>query len=607
MQSSPDTADRPDLPQLHFGVLGSLRIQSGDVPVQVGPLRQRVALAILLCRANRVVPVSDISDAIWRTGAPRSAHKNVQVYISLLRGALFPSGDAERLVYTFPGYRIRLAPAELDVLRYEELARSGRAAARQGDIAAAARALQGALRMWRGPALADLATLPVIEDEAARLNDHRVAVYEDWAEAELRLGNHALVLEDIDDMVRLHPTRERLRWVQMIALSRSGRHVKALAEYDDLRVSLSRELGLEPSAALQRLYKEILTGDSPDRPAGGVAHRAASAREVLAHTAQLPRDMDDFTGRAAELSDLVATMGNAEADAVKVAVIGGPPGVGKTTLAVRAAHQLRRRFHDGQLFMNMRAPRGRPRTASDVLGQLLRMLGLEGSLPRRLEERAALYRAYMAERSILVLIDNVSDSEVARWLLPGTGRSGVLITSRRRLLALDATRHLVVRPFAEEEAVALLARMVNDGRIEAEPAAANLVATRCGGLPLAIRIAGTKLRLQPHLSVPQLADRLSGDRRLLGALQVGDLSLDGCARAFESELSPQDWGNLRGLGRLPSARFSPGDIAAVLGVRDQQAERVLDALLEVHAVEVVSDGQFALPRWLHAYLRHGVT
>jgi DNA-binding SARP family transcriptional activator len=600
---SPDLPSQEDLPGISFSLLGPLEVRSAAGPVMAGPLKQRIALAILLCHANKVVPVADLSDAIWGTDTPRTAHKNLQVHISLLRGILFPVDGAKRLAYRYPGYRIQVGPAELDVLEYQQKVRDGRAAARHGDIQLAAVTLHSALRLWRGDALADLASVPAVGAEAIHLNNHRAAVYEDWAEAELQLGNHALILEEIEEMVRRHPTRERLRRVQLLALSRSGRHVEALAEYDDLRVTLSREFGLEPSGALQHLYQAILSGDPVARPPSpAAAALAAGPGDVIPHFSQLPRDADDFTGREEELSALVAAMSKATASRVKVAVIGGPPGVGKTTLAVRAAHQLTDRFPDGQLFISMRMPSGRPRTALDALGQLLHMAGLDGPLPRQLEERAALYRAFMAERALLLLIDDVSDPATARWLLPGTGRSGVLVTSRRQLLALDATHHLEVRPFSADEAARLLAQMIGQSRIAAERPAVDLVATRCGGLPLAIRIVGTKLRLQPHLSLALLASRLADERRLLDTLEIGGLSLRCCAQACEREMTARDLANLRRLGSLPGEDFSLEDAAAGLDVDGPAAEHLLEVLLEAHAVTVTGDGRFAIPRWLHAYL-----
>ena len=487
------------------------------------------------------------------------------------------------------------------MLAYQQLVRDGRGAARTATSswrpARCAAPADMARRSARRPGLG-----PRGRAEAAHLNNHRAAVYEDWAEAELQLGNHALILEEIEEMVRRHPTRERLRRVQLLALSRSGRHVEALAEYDDLRVTLSREFGLEPSGALQHLYQAILSGDPAARPPSRAAVLPAAAGEVIPHASQLPRDADDFTGREEELGALVAAISKASASRVKVAVIGGPPGVGKTTLAVRAAHQLRDRFPDGQLFMSMRLPSGRPRTALDALGHLLHMAGLDGPLPRQLEERAALYRAFMAERALLLLIDDVSDPVAARWVLPGTGRSGVLVTSRRQLPALDATHHLEVRPFSGAEAARLLAEMIGQPRVAAERPAVDLITARCSGLPLAIRIVGTKLRLQPHLSLTQLASWLADERRLLDTLEIGGLSLRSCAQACERELAARNWATLRRLGSLPDREFSLEDAAATLDVDGPKAEHLLEVLLEAHAVAVTGDGRFEIPRWLHAYL-----
>ena len=277
-QGSPDLPSREGLPGLSFSLLGPLEVRSAVGPVMAGPLKQRIALAILLCHANKVVPVADLSGAIWGTDTPRTAHKNLQVHISLLRGLLFPGDGAERLAYRYPGYRIRVGTDELDVLGYQQLVRDGRAAARNGDTQLAASTLHQALRVWRGDALADLTSVPAVGAEATHLNNHRAAVYEDWAEAELQLGNHALILEEIEDVVRRHPMRERLRRVQLLALSRSGRHVEALAEYDELRVTLSREFGLELSGALQQLCQAILSGDPVARPASPPSPPRCSTR-----------------------------------------------------------------------------------------------------------------------------------------------------------------------------------------------------------------------------------------------------------------------------------------------------------------------------------------
>ena len=588
--------------RLQFSVLGPLEVRSGGTELKIGPLKQRIALAILLCHANRVVPVTDLSEAIWGSDTPRTAHKNLQVYISLLRSILFPGDGAARLSYRFPGYRIEIAPAELDLLTFEGLVRGGRAAIQRGDAAAGTRLLHAALKTWRGTALTDLAGLPVLDAEANRLNNLRASVVEDWAEAELALGNHAGILDEIQEQVSRHPLRERLRRVQLLALSRSGRHTEALAEYDELRVCLSRELGLEPSLALRQVYRAILAGDPGVRPPVTAVKAQAASREVLAHTALLPPAASKFVGREAELATLAATMRGGPGGVVRACVLAGPPGAGKTALAVRACHQLRDVFRDGQLLLPMRTPGGKSRTALDLLGQFLRMTGLDGAMPRRLEERAALYRAFMASRTMLLVLDDTADASVVPWLLPGATGNGVLVTSRRRLVTFDASCHLDVGPFTAAEAVSFLAEMIGTRRVEAEPEAALAIVESCGRLPLAVRTAGSKLLLQPYLPLAALARRLSDDAELFDVLEIGALSLRACMADLVRELGPGQSQALRTMAALPAAGWELDAVASAFGRSRQRAEHLIEELLEVNALEAARDGQFALPRLLRAYL-----
>jgi DNA-binding SARP family transcriptional activator len=583
-------------------VLGPLEVRSGGTELKIGPLKQRIALAILLCHANRVVPVTDLSEAIWGSDTPRTAHKNLQVYISLLRSILFPGDGAARLSYRFPGYRIEIAPAELDLLTFEGLVRGGRAAIQRGDAAAGTRLLHAALKTWRGTALTDLASLPVLDAEANRLNSLRASVVEDWAEAELALGNHAGALDEIQEQVSRHPLRERLRRVQLLALSRSGRHTEALAEYDELRVCLSREFGLEPSLALRQVYRAILAGDPGVRPPVTAVKAQAASREVLAHTALLPPAASKFVGREAELATLAAAMRGGPGGVVRACVLAGPPGAGKTTLAVRACHQLRDVFRDGQLLLPMRTPGGKSRTALDLLGQFLRMTGLDGAMPRRLEERAALYRAFMASRTMLLVLDDTADASVVPWLLPGATGNGVLVTSRRRLVTFDASCHLDVGSFTAAEAMSFLAEMIGTRRVEAEPEAALAIVESCGRLPLAVRTAGSKLLLQPYLPLAALAQRLSDDAELFDVLEIGALSLRACMADLVRELGPGQLQALRTMAALPAADWELDAVASAFGRSRQRAEHLIEELLEVNALEAARDGQFTLPRLLRVYL-----
>jgi DNA-binding SARP family transcriptional activator len=588
-------------PAVQFGVLGPLEVRSGESPLKVGPLKQRIALALLLCHANKVVSVATLSDALWGLDMPRTAHKNLQVYISLLRGILFPGAGADRVSYHFPGYRIQLDPPELDLLMFEHIVRAGRATIQRGDVAGGARTLRTALGLWRGTALADLSSLPLLDAEASRLDRLRASVYEDWAEAELVLGNHSIILDQIEEQVRRHPLRERLRRVQLLALARSGRQVEALAEYDELRVSLARDLGLEPSGALRQVYQAILAGEPDAHRPSAQADPRPPRWDVVAHVTQLPRGIDDFTAREAELGTLVSAMRGTGAGAARVGMVAGPPGVGKTALALRAGHQLRDVFSDGQLLISMRTPSGRPRSALDVLGQLLRMGGLENATPRRLEERAAVYRAFMAERSLLLILDDARDVAIVRWLLPGAGGSGVLVTTRRRTMPLEASVYVDVGPFTRDEAILFLSSLIGQGRALAEPDAAAFIVEQCGRLPFAVRVAGMKLRLQPDLPLTDFAERIGGEG-MLDVLCIGELSVRACAAELSRELSASQRSALRRLAGLGGPDFSPEDVTAGLGLRRAEAEQLIDALLEVNAIRLAGYGRFAVPLLLRAYL-----
>jgi DNA-binding SARP family transcriptional activator len=591
---------------MHFGVLGTLEARIGPAPCPLGPFKQRVVLALLLCNANSIVPVDLLAEALWGDDLPRTAYKNLQVYISTLRRILFSGNGQARLAYRIRGYQIELGTGELDVLLFNDLAHQGRMALRDGAVASAARTLEAALAMWRSDALMDLRGVPAIEAEAVRLENRRLSVYEDWFEAELAIGNHAHVLDTIEDMVRRHPMRERLRTAQFVALNRCGRRAEALAEYEELRQLLSRELGLQPSPALARLYQAILADDPVLDAPQGASGPVRLFADTTAHLNQLTRDLADFTGREEVTARLVSAV---QAQSLQVTVISGPPGVGKTALAVHVGHQLMTKRADGQILVRLRSATGEPRPASAVLGELLRSFGLGSRLPRSLEERAALYRSWLAERKMLIILDDAHDEAQVRPLLPGSGECDVLVTSRRHLGGLEAADHITLRPFDVTEAVALLAKVAGDDRVRQSPRDAERIAIACAMMPLAIRISGAKLKAEPRTTLADLAARLEDERYLLDELSVGDLTIRACAAEYERELAGRDTASFLRLGTLPATGFTLDDFAAVLNGSGHEAEAVLSRLVAANVVSSMApasaDGQraFSIPRWLRLYAR----
>ncbi|WP_424217574.1 BTAD domain-containing putative transcriptional regulator (plasmid) [Streptomyces sp. BI20] len=596
---------------VRFRVLGELAVLRAGRPVPLGPLKQRLVLAVLLCRANTVVSTDLLTDTVWGDDPPRSARKNLQSYVCALRRVLGPTaphgaGDAERLAHHPSGYRLTAGPAELDLLAFEELARVGRHAARRGSDRHAAELLREALDLWRGPFLGDLAGHPVVREEASRHEQRRLTVHEDWAEAELARGHAAAVAEALSDPVRDHPLRERLVAAQMTALHRCGRRGEALAVYDRLRQLLAHRLGLDVGPALQALHRQILdtapaTAPAPaPAPAPPSVPPPASPTDLRptpepapapatgpqpAHT--LPADLPDFTGRAETLRRLADLLDVPDRpDAGRAVLLRGPVGVGKTALAVRLAHRVRDRFPDGCAGVRLRRADGSPRPPAAVLAALFRAVSLPepapdpGADPDAVEDAAALWRSWLARHRALVLLDDAPEESAVRSLLPGAGPSRVLITSRARLTGLGPLHRVELGPCAPDEALALLDRVIGGDRVRAERAAAERIATAVGRLPLALRVAGSRLAALDPLPLHRYADRLERGPAPLDELAAGDLTVRDRLAAWCRDLPEPARHALDRLGTLPGPLFSLADAAAALGRTEDEAERVLESLVE---------------------------
>jgi DNA-binding SARP family transcriptional activator len=492
-----------------FRILGPLVVTRGTDVVDLGPAKQRALLAILLCRANSVVSTSDLVEALWPNGQPRTALKNLQAYACGLRKAVVDGGRFS-LVFKAPGYQVSLAHAALDAAEFDALTRQGRACLRSGDPERAAGLLRTALDLWQGPALAEFSANPVLRHEANRLTARRLEAYEHLIEAQLSLGSVIDILDEIEELAQTHPIRERLRGLQMAALHQVGRQAEAFAVYDEVRQELARELGLSPSPVLLQQYQAMLAGHRP------VAGPAAPSRFWL------PRAVGDFVGRRQELGELLRILGTpGDATAPAVAVVHGLPGVGKTTLAVYAAHRLRPTYPDGQILVQLRDRGTGRRTPGAVYAELLRRLGADREADAVDEEdRAALLRAVLVDRKVLLVLDDAVDAEAVHPLLPGAGGSAVLVTSRR-LLALDSARYVGLDPLSVSEAVELLGRIVGPVRVDADPDAAERVVRAARLLPVAVRLAATMLVARPD--VPLRSSSVDGQAEVAVRTVVAEL------------------------------------------------------------------------------------
>ncbi len=557
-----------------FGVLGPLQITGHDGRwLRLRGERQRSLLAMLLFHANERVPTDRLVDALWPDVPPKSYASNLHTYVSRLRDRL---GHA-LIDHAGPGYRLRVADADLDLLTFRTAGESGRAALRHGDAETAARHLRLALDQWRDRPLADLA-LPALDAEVARLEIERLTVFEDWVEAELAVGRHAELLGELQSAVAEHPLRERLVGQLMRALRGCGRQADALAAYRTARATLVEETGLEPGAELRAVHAEILRGD-PEPAADEWPIR------------QLPADIRAFTGRDGTVDELTALLTDPGGLPV---VLTGEPGVGKSTLAVRVAHRLQHAFPDGQLYAHL-AGATAPRPVGDVLTDLLRSLGVTGpAIPDDVHAKAAVLRSRLADRRVLLVLDDVADPGQVRPLLPGTASTAVLVTSRRRLSGLLNAHRVAVGSLTDAEALDLLATIAGP-RVTADPHGARRIAAACGNLPLALRIAGTRLALRPQLTLATLADRLSDEQRRLDELSVSDLQVRAGLALSYAALSEPARATFRLIGAAADARVPAWAIAVL---QDGAAgEAAVDELVESSLLQPVGDDACGEPRY----------
>ena len=605
---------------LRFGVLGPLRVWRDETVVDLGPVQQRVVLAVLALQAGRPVGRQQVIYAVWGEAAPRNAVNLVQRHVSGLRRALEPErpGHAPSglLVWTDAGYLLNLPKGALDLEVFEgELSRA-RAARAAGQLRGAAEALHSAMGLWRGPVCDGLSS-PFLDVQADRLGESRISVLEERIELDLALGVHADLIAELRDLVAEHPVRERLRGLLMLALYRAGRQADSLAAFRDARRYLDDELGVEPGAALQRLHQQILVAD-PKLDAAPVTGAedvtGVSTTTTLPRTvpAQLSHDIPDFTGRDAELGRLNA-LGIQSSDrtdnAVVIVAISGTAGVGKSALAVHWAHQVRDLFPDGQLYVNLRGfgPAGSAMEPAEAIHGFLEALGMPPDrIPVDLDARAALYRSLLADSRVLVVLDNAHDVDQVRPLLPGSPGCVVVVTSRNQLMSLvaaDGAHPIELELLPGPEARHLLSRRLGRDRVAGEPASVDEIIEACAGLPLALAVAAAHAAANSRLPLSALADALRKSHGRLDALDGGDQYTD--VRAVFSwsyqALSAAAAQLFRMLGLHAGPDIATPAAASLAGVSLAEARRELASLVRAHLLTEWSPGRFALHDLLREY------
>ncbi len=595
---------------MRFVLLGpTALVRDTGERTHIGGARLRVLLATLLLHANKPVSADALADAVWDGKPPAGAATTLRGHVLRLRRALGPDAG-NRIVASDPGYLVRVADSELDVLEFQELCRRSGAAVRDRAWADAAAAASEALAHWQGTPLADVPRQALRDAWVPRLEEARVQVLEWRIEADLRRGRRDQLVAELRALVADHPLRERFHAQLMLVLAGTGRQAEALAAYQDARRVLIDELGIEPGPELRELQERILAGDSELLGPARVEGESGPGSDGVVPR-QLPGTVGHFVGRAAALTMLAGLLPRqAQAGgAVVISAISGTAGIGKTALAVHWAHKVASHFPDGQLYVNLRGfdPSHEPMPPADAIRRFLDALGVPAQrIPADQEGKAALYRSRLADRRMLILLDNARDAEQVRPLLPGVPGCLVVITSREQLgglVAVDGAIPLTLDLLTEPEARELLIHRLGDARVHSAGPAATELIDLCARLPLALNIAAARAALGPARPLPELVDELRDARRRLDILSLGDAAADVSAVFSWSyrTLGPAAARVFRLLGLHAGPDISLEAAASLAALEPADMRRALQELTSAHLLTEPAPGRFSFHDLLRAY------
>ncbi|MFH8519878.1 AfsR/SARP family transcriptional regulator [Streptomyces gelaticus] len=598
-----------------FGILGSIEVRRDGVPVDVGHAMQQRVLAALLVDADHVVSLDALVERVWGDVEPSLGRRNLYSYISRLRTVL--AGDGTTIARERGGgYRLTADPSLVDVHRFRDLSDRARRAAADEQAESLWRE---ALGLWRGSAFTGVDT-PWFNAQRQLLDRERLAAQLELVDVRLRLAQHDRLVSELVARAEAHPLDERVIGQLVLALCRCGRQAEALEEYERARRRLADELGVDPGAALRRLYGQILAGDpdlsgdpdpaavrvdapSADKEAeddSGAGVNPATGRQLVPRL--LPADLSLFVGRDAEVDEACRIL-DADGPGTLTLLVTGPAGVGKTAFAVRTGHRLASRFPDGQLHADLRGFSNEPADPFTVLGAFLRALGVRGgAVPAELTGRIHLYRSLLAQRQVLVVLDNAAGSQQVRDLLPSGVRCAAVVTSRTTMAELGC-RRLPLNVLDSANGLALLREMLGPDRADAEPDSARSIVETCGGLPLAVWVAGARLAARPHWPLAHVARALADEERKLDELAVGHIAVRASLELTYQGMAAPTQHALRMLALLPGPDFAAWALAALLDVDLSEAEAVLDDLVEVHLVQTGSVGATGICYQLHDLVR----
>jgi DNA-binding SARP family transcriptional activator len=646
---------------LEFCLLGPLVVRSGGLVVPMPRGHQRAVLAAMLLARNQVVTIDELAGVLWGQQPPSSAKVTVRSYVKRLRDVLGQAGR-ERIGTHSRGYLIHVDEGELDLARFENLLASARAAARDGSWEETADRVREALSMWRGEPLTGIRSETLTLFEVPRLAELRLQATELRIEAGIRLGGHAEAVAELARLTTAHPLREHLQALHLLALYRCGQRADALAAYQQISAMLAAELGADPGAELLKLHQQILAADpdlgapvptgteshgsgpgaadgsapgaadgSGPGAAGGsgpgaadgsapgaadgsgpaAAQPAGPAAGGAAVPRQLPLAAPHFSGRRRELAALRQALETSTGDrgTVAISTVSGMAGVGKTSLAIHCAHQVADWFQDGQLYVNLRGfdPSSSPASPSEAIRGFLDALGVAAEqIPTSLDAQAGLYRSLLADKRMLIVLDNARDEQQVRPLLPAGPGSAVLVTSRSELpglAAAEGARLLRLDVLSEADARQMLTARLGAQRATAEPDGVRQIVNMCARLPLALAVAATWATSRPEFSLAAVAAGLRDSRNRLDAFDAGDPAAN--VRAVFSwsyaTLSPGAARLFRLLSLHPGPDFGGPAVASLAGTSQPEARRLLAELARAHLIAEHFPGRYAFHDLLRAY------
>ena len=567
-------------------------------------------MVALLLDAGQVMSVSQLIDFVWDVEPPATAAHQVRKAVARLR-QLIPRGG-EVILTEGPGYRVELSVEQLDLKIFLDLLeKAGKATFRQSWEEAATH-LQEAVALRRGAVLAGSGGQAIQAADVALWERYLDAV-EQLTDLRLRRGESRELVGELREHVAASPLREKLRSQLMLALYRCGRQAHALNEYQQFSRLLAEELGIDPGRELSTLYERILRNDptlgvpEPEKtPAvGGPAHAVTKPAQATP-LRTLPYDLADFIGRDTELATLQGILGRPVGQGPRVVAIDGMGGVGKTSLAVRFAYLVADNYPDGQLALDLHGytAGGTAVSPQAAAEKLLGMLGVEAdALPSEADARIALWRTMTTERRLLVLLDNACDVAQVIPLIPQSPQALVLITSRTRLIDLDGAHWLTLGTMTNEDGAAMAAQVLGSRRAAAEPEAVAELVELCGHLPLALRIALSRLGNRPRWLISYLVDRMSDEFRLLDELKSGERGVDLSLRMSYEGLASRYRTAFRMLGVYPGRDVDVYSSAALLGMSTVNAEAVLEVLLDAHMLQQHEIGCYTFHDLVRSFVR----